>query len=239
MNKLEYIGKCLLVNEKEKKILVVGDLHLGFEESLNESGIFIGRKMFGEMIGDFDKVFDAVGERIDEIVLLGDVKHEFGRVLRQEWNDVLGLFDYLKGKCERIVLVKGNHDKIIEPIARERKIEVVDYYVVGKYCFLHGDRDFDEIWDNRIKAFVVGHVHPAVNLKDGVKVEKYKCFLVGKFKRKEIIAVPSFIEYYEGSDPREKKNRLVWGVNLEKFDVKIVGEKDLGVLDFGKMDRLS
>lgn len=36
--KIEYIGKCLLINVDGKKILAVGDLHLGYEESLNLGG---------------------------------------------------------------------------------------------------------------------------------------------------------------------------------------------------------
>ena len=40
------------------KILVVGDLHLGYEEHLNRMGIFVSRQMFEEMISYFDKVFD-------------------------------------------------------------------------------------------------------------------------------------------------------------------------------------
>ena len=31
---IKYIGKCLLVVENSEKILVIGDLHLGFEEVL-------------------------------------------------------------------------------------------------------------------------------------------------------------------------------------------------------------
>lgn len=234
---MKFIGKCLLIEEKGKKILVVGDLHLGFEESMNESGVLIGRQMFKEMISDLEGGFEKAG-KIDEVVLLGDVKHEFGGILRQEWKEVLGLFDYLKKKCDKIVVIRGNHDNYLKNIAGKRGIEVRDCYVYGKYGFLHGNKDYKGVWDKKVKCLVVGHIHPAVKLRDGVKVEKYKCFLEGKFKGKEMIVVPSFIEYHEGSDPRENKIKLAWKVDFRKFGVKVVGGK-LGILNFGKLEKLS
>ena len=54
---IEFIGKCLFIEEKEEMVLVVGDLHLGYEEILNKSGVFVGRKMFDEMILKFEDIF--------------------------------------------------------------------------------------------------------------------------------------------------------------------------------------
>ena len=39
MSKIEYVGKCLLVTIMGKRILVVGDLHLGYEEALQRAGV--------------------------------------------------------------------------------------------------------------------------------------------------------------------------------------------------------
>ncbi len=233
----EYLGKCLLVSENGKKILVVGDLHLGYEEGLNNSGVLVTRQMFKEMIEYFDSVFERVG-KVDYIVLLGDVKHEFGGILRQEWNDVLGLFDYLENKCREIIIVRGNHDNILEPIVRKReKIKIFDYFAFGKYCFAHGDKAFDKMLEKKIKYWILGHGHPAVKISDGVKVEKYKCFLLGKHKGVKIIIVPSFFEYSEGSDPRETKLGMAWNFNLDKFKVLAIGD-NLEVLDFGQLGKL-
>lgn len=245
MGKIEYVGKCLLVDVKEgtekKRILVIGDLHLGYEEVLNEAGVFVTREMFKEMIEYFDRVFEKVGS-VDCVVLLGDVKHGFGRILRQEWNDVLGLFDYLEGKIGKngeIIVVKGNHDGILEPIVKKRgQVRIADYFILGEFCFVHGDEMFEEMDSRKIKCWIMGHGHPAIKLRDGVKVEKYKCFLTGKCRGKEIIIVPSFLEYSEGSDPRENDLGIAWDFNYSKFNVKIVDSEDLKVFDFGKLERL-
>ena len=234
----KYIGKCLLVEEGEKRILVIGDLHLGYEASLNERGIFVGRNLFSENIEYFDRIFEKVG-KVDEIVLLGDVKHEFGSINYQEREEIFNLLEYFRDKCSKIIIVKGNHDKIVEYLFEEEIVKIVEYYVVGKYCFLHGDRDFDVLIGNRIKFWVVGHGHPAVKLREGVKMEKYKCFLVGKYKGKGIIIVPSFFEGNAGSDARENELKFAWKFKLENFNVKVVQEDSLEVLDFGMLKNIN
>lgn len=42
----------------------------------------------------------------------------------------------------------------------------------------------------------MGHLHPAVTFYDEhtSKNEKYKCFLIGKYKKKELFILPSFLE---------------------------------------------
>ena len=223
---MDFIGKCLLVEELEKRILVIGDLHIGYEENLNRSGVFVYRGMFKEMIVYLDRVFGKVGN-VDEVVLLGDVKHVFGRILRQEWKDVLNLVDYLSERCGKIIIVRGNHDKIIKVIVGKGNVEVMDCYSVGENCFMHGDRKFPDALRKRIKRWIVGHGHPAVKISDGIKVEKYKCFLVGEFKRKEIVIVPSFFEGSIGSDYLENDLGMAWKFDLKNFNVWVVDDESV------------
>src|SRR3989344_5087635 len=238
MTKIEYIGKCLLVETKRKKILVIGDLHFGYDEAMRTGGVMLPNNLYDEIVNDMEKIFDELkGREIDEIVLLGDLKHQFGSISGSEWNDVLRFIDYLSERCKKIVIIKGNHDKIIDPIARKRGIEVKEDYIVDGMCFLHGDNDFDgagEIYYKRIKCWIMGHGHPAVTLREkkGVKTEKYKCYLVGKWKGKEIIIVPSFFPFNEGSDARDFDLGLAWEFGLDKFNVKVVNNENLKVLDF-------
>ena len=232
---IEYLGKCLFL--KRERILVIGDLHLGYEESLNNSGVFVSRKMFEEVISYLDKVFFRTG-RVEKVVLLGDVKHGFGNIIRQEWNDVISLMDYLREKSEEIIIVKGNHDVILEPIVKKRECIILkDFYIYEDFCFLHGDRNFEEINNKKIRYWIMGHGHPAVKIGDGVKVEKYKCYLEGTYEKKKIIIVPSFFEGNLGSDPRENDLGFAWDFNLNRFKVKVVGE-GLEILDFGELGKI-
>jgi len=234
---IRYIGKCLLIEEGKEKILVIGDLHIGLEESLRESGVFISAKLVEGMVKELEIIFEKTG-RVEKVVLLGDLKHYFGKIVGEEWREVLKLFDFLKKKCKKIIVIKGNHDVLIESITKKRKIVAKKIYVFKNYCFVHGDKDYKEIWSKKIKYVIVGHGHPAVKLREGVKIEKYKCFLGGKYLGKNWVMLPSFSEYSAGSDPREGEVILAWELPLRKFDVKIVGE-NLEVLDFGLLGRLN
>jgi uncharacterized protein len=233
---IDYIGKSLLIEENKKKIAVIGDLHLGYDEALRASGAFIPTKMFEEMIEELNRIFEKIG-KVDEVILLGDIKHDFGRISRQEWSEVTKLLDYLKEWCKKITIIKGNHDVLIEPIAEKGEVRVKEIYAVGRFCFVHGDQDFKEIWQDKIEYVIMGHGHPAVKLKEGAKVEKYKCFLEGKYNGKNIIILPSFSEYSIGSDPRDSDVIMAWDFPFERFNVRVVGE-NLEVLDFGKLGKL-
>jgi len=234
MNK--FIGKCLLIKTGDKKILAVGDLHIGYEEALNRVGVYISRKMFSEMISEFEEVFKRVG-KIDEIVLLGDIKHEFSDNNLQEWNEILKLIDYLYEKSEKIIIIRGNHDNYLKNIANKKEVDVLDYYVYNGFCFLHGDRDFIENYDPKIKYWIVGHGHPALRLEDEIKSEKYKCFLCGNYKDKKVIIVPSFFGLVEGVDFREEEGKFAWEFDLKNFQAYVCGE-GLEVLDFGKLGEI-
>ncbi|MEM4259200.1 MAG: metallophosphoesterase [Candidatus Pacearchaeota archaeon] len=237
-SEVKYVGKCLLLTNDNERILVIGDLHLGYEESLNKAGIMVSRRMFKEIISELDRTFNFVGGNVNKIILLGDVKHNFGGILMQEWNDVLGLMDYLSKKCERIIIVRGNHDNILKPILRKRGLKMHNYYFWKDFCFLHGHEDFEAIWKKKgIGYLVVGHGHPALRLKEGVRSEKYKCFLTGRFRGKKMIIVPSFSEWYAGSDPREGEIILAWRINFENFEAGVVGER-FEILNFGKLERI-
>lgn len=232
----EFIGKCLLVKTEGKKILVIGDLHLGYEEFLNRAGVFVSRAMLNEILDYLRAILKRTG-KVEEVVFLGDVKHVFGRILNQEWTDFLKIADCLKEMCEKITIVRGNHDVVLDAVAEKNEVELKNFYAVGKYCFLHGDREFKDIYEKKIKCWVVGHGHPAVKISDGTTVEKYKCFLVGKFRGKNIIIVPSFFFYREGTDPRESDLGLAWKINYRNFRAFVVGD-DLEVFDFGFVSKI-
>ena len=238
MDKIGYAGKCLLIEQKGERVLVVGDLHLGYEGSMRASGLQVPLKLYEQVISDFEEIYNKVTEnnslKLDKIIVLGDVKHEFGYILDEEWSEIVNFIEHLKEKCKELVVIEGNHDKILFPILKKLGIVASDYYLWNEFAFMHGDKEFIEIYDSKVKIWVVGHGHPAVTLQDGAKKEKYKCFLVGNFKGKSVIVVPSFFPLNEGTDARNFDMKFAWDLNLQGFDVKVVSD-NLDVLDFGKL----
>ncbi len=233
---IEYIGKCIVVNENGKKILVIGDLHIGYEASLNASGIFVTRTLVEESLKDIEEIYAKTGE-VNKVILLGDLKHTFGRILKEEWDGIRELINLLRKISKKIIVIKGNHDVLTDIIADKIGFEVKEYYIEGENAFIHGDKDFNEIWEKNVKNIILGHIHPAVNISDSTKTEKYKCFLEGEYKKKKIFVVPSFISANEGTDPRDFEADLPWNVNLNKFKVIVIGE-NLKNFDFGKLENI-
>ena len=219
------IGTSLWI-EKEK-VLVINDLHLGYEGELHDKGVLVPKVQYDLIIKEMNKILSVV--KPVKIVINGDLKHEFGRISNQEWKDVLAFLDYLP--CE-IVIVQGNHDPIVKPIAEKKNVTVVGSLEVGDTLIVHGD----EVVETSLKRIVVGHEHPAITIVEKSKREKFKCFLKGSFKGKEIIVVPSFNPLLEGTDVLQGKVLSPFLENLEEFDVFIVSEGE--AFAFGKVKSL-
>lgn len=229
---IKIIGLTLYL--EKQKTLVIADTHLGYEEALNKEGILIPRLQFKEILKHLELVFKEIKPKL--IILLGDVKHEFGLISKQEWRDTLNLLDYLLSKA-KVVLIKGNHDTILGPLARKKGLEIKDYLVIDNYLFCHGHRTFDEKmkeWKD-IKTIIIGHEHPAIGIRDEVRAEKYKCFLLGKFKNKSLIVMPSFNFVTEGTDVLQEKLLSPFIGSIDDFEAFVVEDK---VYKFGKVSKL-
>ena len=215
---------------KDKQILVVSDFHLGYEESLHHKGIFVPKSQINEIIDKLKTILNKVKPRT--IIINGDLKHNFGKNLKQEWDDTLKLIDFLKENCRELVFIKGNHDNFLKTIANQKNIKVVDEYLVDDTLLVHGDK----LVETKAKSIIIGHEHPAISLKEKSKIEKFKCFLKGKYKNKELIVMPSFNPLSYGSDILNKGRFSPFLKDISNFEVFIVGDKE--VLPFGKVKNL-
>ena len=222
---------------KQEKILVFADFHIGYEEALNRQGILVPRFQFKDVIKRLGKIFSELKKiKIDKIIINGDIKHEFGKISEQEWRETLKLLDFLAKFCDDIILVKGNHDTIIGPIAKKKKISVVDYYFAGDVLITHGHKISNKNILKKAKTILIGHEHPAISLREDVRIEKFKCFLKGKYKRKNLIVMPSFCLATEGTDVlSEKLLSPFLDQDISNFEVFVVADK---IYDFGKIKNL-
>jgi len=230
---IEVIDLCLYL--KKKKVLIFADTHIGYEESLNKQGILIPRFQFKELVERLEKVFKKVG-KVNKIVINGDVKHEFGSISEQEWRHALRLLDFLGRHCDEIILIKGNHDTILGPIAEKRQVKVVESYKVRNIFIIHGHKIPDKKELKGIKTIIIGHEHPAVSIKEGIRAELFKCFLKGRWQNKVLIVQPSFNLVTEGTDILKGKLLSPFlKQDLSDFECFIVGDKVYG---FGKLKKL-
>ncbi len=203
---IEIVGLSLYV--KPLNCLVIGDVHIGYEEGLNRRGILIPRHHFKDVVNAIEGIFKNLQlllkangrEKLDKIIINGDLKHEFGTISDQEWREILKFIDLLSLNCEKVILIKGNHDVILGPIARKRNIELVEDYSVDGIFVCHGHRIPEKAEYKKAKTLIIGNEHAAVMIKDTIRVESFKCFLSGTFDRKRMIVMPSFNPITIGTD---------------------------------------
>ena len=88
----------------------------------------------------------------------------------------------------------------------------------------------------KAKTIVIGHEHPAIGFRRQGRIEKFKCFLRGKYKKQDLIVMPSFCLATEGSDvTKEKLLSPYLKQKLDNFEVFVVADKVYG---FGKIKNL-
>src|ERR1700756_615700 len=151
--------------EKEgERVLVVADLHLGWEVSLSHQGIHVPSQV-PRLLEKLRKIISDTPPR--KLILLGDVKHAVAKVELEEWKYVPEFFESLVKIVPDVQVVPGNHDgnleALVPPVVKIAKSEgVVLWNSVG---LLHG-----HAWPNwkllGCKYLVMGHLHPVVAFTD-------------------------------------------------------------------------
>ncbi|MDD5148150.1 MAG: metallophosphoesterase [Candidatus ainarchaeum sp.] len=226
--------------EKEKA-LVIADLHLGYEELLNRQGVMFPRINFAEIKQRLENIFLEIEKKgaIEKIIINGDLKHEFGTISQQEWKEVLDMLEFLQGHCAQIILVQGNHDNILGPIAAFKKIRIEKegFFLEKSGIYItHGGEIPKTEKFKKAKIAVIGHEHPAITLREASKSETYKCFLKGKFMEKELIVLPSISGIAYGTDILKQEILSPFlQQNLSEFEVWAIEDKPYY---FGKIKNL-
>lgn len=219
-----------------KDYLIISDIHLGYEQSLNAEGIMVPRFQYKKIIKRLEEIKNVSGAT--KIIINGDLKHEFSRISKQEWDEVMDFISFLKKHFNEIILIKGNHDNFTKFIAQKNQLEVYEKYSVENFLIIHGDKvpkNYNEIKEHTL---IIGHEHPSIGIRSNERVEKIKCFLKGKLNGKNLIVMPSFNFITEGSDVMQEKpiSPFVKPTDLQDFEVFAV--ENFEVLYFGKIKNL-
>lgn len=234
----EFINEALYF--PEKAILALGDLHLGYEHQLIESGILTPKIETQRIIDELRHIILKIREskqKLNKIIFIGDIKHSFSFQHEEKFvfKEVLEFLNQ-NFKPENIVFIRGNHDTIDFTYG-----DMKDFYIIDDIAFIHGHKDFPEIFNKEIKTIVIGHIHPSVVFHDTdtSKKETYKCFLIGEYNKKKIIILPSFIgmsirsPINDYADAYEDGFSIIPKKQLIKFNVFVVGKDK--TYEFGKV----
>jgi len=154
------------VKGRKRRILVVADVHLGFEHELFKAGIVIAPQA-DKFQGDFSRLIRTT--KADTLVIVGDIKHKVPGTSFRELKEVPKLLESLTEKV-KVILVKGNHDDFIEQIvpASVKVFGSRGFRLKGKDCsygFFHG-----HAWPGKLLMqcdyLFMGHSHPGIEFKD-------------------------------------------------------------------------
>jgi hypothetical protein len=177
---------------KEKKLLVIADLHIGIESELRESGVQVPSQtmLMEERLVSLLQTYD-----IHDIILLGDIKHMIPSSTTQERTDVKRFLEIIKS-YGRLHVLPGNHDgNIHRLLSPEVVLHPSDGFVFEGIGFVHGHR-WPSVEVMQCEQVVIGHTHPTIMLTDRLGYRTFEpCWLRGpcvaeKFQEKYSVSVP-------------------------------------------------
>lgn len=156
---------ALLIQKQKERVLVIADLHIGWEVKLAEQGIHVPSQT--------PKILEKIIQLIENykptgIIFLGDVKHAIAKVEMEEWRDIPDFFEAIIKKVSNIQIIPGNHDGNLEPLLPEvAKVLPATGIVFGDVGLFHG-----HTWPApellKCRNLVTGHVHPTVAFRDPI-----------------------------------------------------------------------
>ncbi|MBN1275480.1 metallophosphoesterase [Candidatus Woesearchaeota archaeon] len=228
---LRPVGPALLL--EQSTTLIIADLHLGAERSMIDAGALLPR-------AQRDATFTLIKGLMQEatpsrIIINGDLKHDFGRIGEEEWRDVLALLDLLLEQAP-VTIILGNHDQLLEPILKKRNLPAERCVHAEGWLITHGDKAPSEEELMKARGVIIGHEHPTLLLDDGVRKERYKCFLHGTYKGKDLIVLPSAYPLVEGTDLLREEPLGPLLKEATKLEAYIMDGDNL--LPFGPLDSL-
>ena len=154
---------ALLLGNGSERVMVISDLHIGWEVALVEEGIHVPsqtRRLFERLNGLL------TSEKPDRLIILGDVKHTVSKIDLEEWRDVPWFFEETCKIVPKVQVVPGNHDGDLEALLPE-PVELLSPrgIIVGDIGLFHG-HTWPEIQMLGCSTLVAGHVHPVVVFSD-------------------------------------------------------------------------
>lgn len=200
-------------DNKIKRALVISDLHIGNTYWLQNSNIAIDwYHIIKEVEIELRDI--VVSNKVNSIVLLGDIKNNIYKVGKEDWNLIPNFLRSLSEICE-VYLIPGNHDSKIRLITPDNiHLIGVKGLVLGDILLTHGHTFPSELRSN-INKIIMGHIHPTFFRENSI-LNGQKIWIFLKVKKEAIFAsrkgtldlvlLPSFNKYvYSTGKMKNKK----------------------------------
>jgi hypothetical protein len=164
---IAFEDRGMIVGFNESSVLLIADLHLGFEKDLEERGVEVPSQ-HGQMITRIENLVRK--HSVSTLYIVGDVKHSIFPDVSYNWETIPSFMEAL-AELTDIVIIPGNHDGDLETfLPRSVQLEAPTGISVSgseeRLGVLHGHA-WPSIDVLEADVIVCGHNHPVIRrLKD-------------------------------------------------------------------------
>jgi hypothetical protein len=214
-----------------EKILVLSDLHIGFEEVMAQKGLLLPKIQTSEILELLDNVIDRY--KPEQILIDGDFKHEFSQNVEQEWRDIKKIIEFILSRT-KLTIVRGNHDNFLKNILTKYNVPFLPSIKINNYLIAHGDKMIDK----KNNFLILGHEHPSLKIRDSIgAIVTIPAFLYAP--EDKILVLPSPSIYSSGSDILSSNtiSPIIKDIEFSKFIVYGIS-KEMGLLYLGDIQGL-
>lgn len=243
INIIEPISGIPAVRIKKINTTVISDIHIGYEEELARSGIFLPKSQLDSLLNRINELYNA--SKTKRIIVNGDLKHSFARPSKRISKEISIFLGALASYYEDVVIIKGNHDNYIANIAKRHNIDVIDYLSEENILIIHGHKDPGKELLEKNEYIIIGHEHPSVGIRD--EIGHLNRFIVILYTptiiNNIIIVLPPFSLLSTGTLISTKSRDSLLSPILKKYGIleeaiPFIIEKELGLIELPKLQLL-
>ena len=227
-----WISDLLCAWLPEERACIAADLHLGFEAVAASDGAHFPKRQKAVLLHRLCAILDR--HRPELLVIAGDFKHNFGRMLRQEMDEVREVLEYLDSRVD-VLFVRGNHDNFLQNLLPEGT-PLPERLVLGRFRVAHGHREV-AFPPGAAGPMVLAHEHPSLKLWDAVGARASAPAFLFEAGSATLV-IPALSPLASGSDIL--RGRLL-SPPLRRFGrdkLRVIAATADGLLDFGLAGRL-
>ena len=197
--------RYLLRKYNNTKILLVADLHLGFEAEWVKSGLEARQpewsfKIIDQLKGDLEETL------ADQLIILGDLEHSFihfrsikrdrdGPWVSNKWIREKALNYFVEQVVEieglRVSLIRGNQDtSVVKSLQNQKDLDIEkEASLFNQLGVFHGHKNPGKkvLLSSEI---VLGHIHPSIEVIDELNLRhRYPVFAKLTLSREEVLDI--------------------------------------------------
>jgi putative SbcD/Mre11-related phosphoesterase len=153
---------ALLIEEKPRRILVVADLHLGYERVLFKKERF-STKLSEGLAKHLQQLVTKINPT--EIIILGDLKHSIRNFSLSEFREVASLLRKLT-EVAQLFVIRGNHDADLELVIPDETTLIpssgmhLDFSTTRLYLTHGHAQPTESLLESDL--LIMGHIHPMI-----------------------------------------------------------------------------